>query len=97
TLLATDFTILNTINSGTARTILGNAQPGTPIDLGTDNVPNKISLTQAELNFVTASVLQVGTATAGSLTVSNAITAPATVNGSLTLVNNGPVTETTAP
>ncbi len=89
TLLATDLTIAGLINSGTASTTLGNALIGTPINLGTANVLNSMGITQADLNNITAGVLRIGTATAGAITVSAPIT-----KGSLSLVNNGSITET---
>ena len=92
TLLATDFTISGLVNSGTATTTLGNSVAGTPINLGTANVSGSIGLTQAYLNNVTAGFLRIGTATAGAITVSQPIT-----HGSLSLINNGSITETTSP
>jgi hypothetical protein len=100
TLLATDFTLLNTINSGTAITTLGNSVAGTPINVGTDNVFGSISLSQAELDEVTASTLQIGTPTAGAISISNAVTtanAPGNIQGTLALFNNSTILETFSP
>jgi hypothetical protein len=66
--------------------------PGTQINLGGANAPGTLGLSAAALSDVTASVLRVGNQTTGLLTVSGAI-APAHV-GTLSLINNGPVTET---
>src|SRR5262249_59506574 len=83
-----------TVNSGTAPTQLGNVNSGAQIDLGT-NITGKVGLTQTELNNVTAGALRVGSVTAGAITISAAITAPAGWN-TLTLVSNDAVGESAA-
>jgi hypothetical protein len=94
TLAATDLQLDGTVNSGTARTILENSTAGEQIDVGT-NTPGSVGLTQSELNNVTAAVLQIGSSTAGAITISAAIINPATWN-LLTLINNGSITEAAA-
>jgi autotransporter-associated beta strand protein len=84
-----DLTIAGTVNSGTARTTLANSVQGQPINLGT-NTAGQIGLTQGELNNITAGVLQVGSTTAGDITISAAVTAP---SATLTLVTGGSVAE----
>ncbi len=90
TLTADDLDIAQAVSSGTARTTLRPATGGRNIDLGTET-PGKLSLTDAELDKVTAGVLQIGRSTAGSITVSDAIT-PLTPS-TLVLVNGGAITE----
>ena len=89
---ATDFTINGLINSGTAHTNLGGSVAGATINLGTASVAGSIGITQAYLNNITASALQIGTPTSGAITVS----APISV-GTLTLINNDVITETSSP
>jgi len=91
TLAATDLQIGAPVTSDTARTILESSHFGGHIDLGT-NTLGTVGLTQAELNKVTAAVLQIGSATAGTINVSAAISSAIGWN-TLTLVNNGPITE----
>jgi len=63
-------------------------------DAGT-NTPGTVGLTQADLDQVIAAVLQIGSATAGTINVSEAISS--TVGwDTLTLVNNAAVTEAPA-
>jgi hypothetical protein len=94
TLAATGFGLEGTINSGSGRTTLASSTAGQQVDVGT-NTPGTIGLTQAELNHVTAGVLQIGSPTAGDITVSASITAPGGWN-TLALVNGGRVTESAA-
>jgi hypothetical protein len=94
TLAALDFTVAGAVSSGTGRTTLANSTAGRQFDLGT-NTAGKIGLTQAELNSVTAGVLQVGSDTAGMISVSAAI-GPFAGSNTLALVNNDVVTQTTA-
>ncbi|HTK73955.1 MAG TPA: dockerin type I domain-containing protein [Gemmataceae bacterium] len=68
-----DLNIAGTIMSGTATTNLSNFG-GQPIDLGT-NTAGKLGLTQAELNNVTAGILQVGSSNTGAITVSAPVSA----------------------
>jgi hypothetical protein len=109
TLAGTGLTINGLVNSGTGITTLANSVAGTMIDLGTKTA-GKLSLTQAELNNVTAGVLRIGnTATpaitppaglpitqplSGAFVVSTAITQPASVSKALTLSSGGAMTET---
>lgn len=60
------------IDSGTASTTVGPSSPGRPIDLG--GAPaGALGLTNAELGDVTASVLRIGSAIAGDITLSSPI------------------------
>jgi len=68
TLAADRMTIAGTVNSGSARTTLQPVSPGEAISLGTED-GGKLSLTQSELDQVTADVLQIGSASAGSIDV----------------------------
>ncbi len=89
TLTANAMTLAQAVNSGTARTILQPLAAGENIDLGTKTA-GELGLTAADLNEVSASVLQVGNAGAGGITVSAAI-APGV--STLALVNNSSVNE----
>ncbi len=91
TLAATDFVLSGTINSGTASTTLSNSVSGTQFDIGT-NTAGKIGLTSVEINNVTAGVLRIGGATAGSITLDATIN-PAHTN-TLSLITNSTVFET---
>jgi autotransporter-associated beta strand protein len=91
TLAGRDLNLAGTVNSGTGRTTLANSTAGLPIDLGT-NTAGSIGLTQGEVGNVTAGVLQVGSPTAGAITISAAITAPAGWK-TLTLISGDNVSE----
>lgn len=91
---AKDFSLSGTINSGAAATSIQNSIAGLQFDLGT-NTPGKIGLTQSELNNITAGVLRIGNPSAGAITVSSAIAAPAGWN-TLTQINNGTIVEAAA-
>jgi uncharacterized repeat protein (TIGR01451 family) len=78
------------ISSGIARTVLSTASAGQPINLGS-KPGGALGLTQAELGLVTAGVLQVGSAAAGNLTISNPITSNGANFNVLTLVTGGSV------
>ena len=81
-LFADTVNIVGTVNAG--NTAAGGVvrirqiTDGTDIDLGTETVGD-LSLTQAELNQVTARVLRIGTSNSGQLTISTAITLGANV------------------
>jgi hypothetical protein len=94
TLAATDFQLNGAIDSGTGATNLENSIAGRQIDVGT-NTLGKIGLTNAELATVTAGTLRIGSSTAGNITVSQAITNPATWN-TLSLITGASVTEAAA-
>src|SRR5207253_4823302 len=69
------------IDAGAGIVFLAPLQFGTNIDLGGPDALNTLGLTQAELNTVTAGILRVGALFAtNNLTVTAAITAPATWN-----------------
>src|SRR5262249_14891877 len=88
TLAADDLDVQQTINAGTNRVTLETFTANRPIDLGT-NTAGQLGLTDAELDRITASVLQVGFAASGPITVSAAIS-PANAN-TLTLRTSGGV------
>lgn len=87
-LFSDDLNITQAINTGTARTTLSTETAfSQDIDVGTDSAGN-LGLTDAELNLVTAGVLQIGDANSGSTSVTAAITlVPAQVS-TLTLIGN---------
>jgi hypothetical protein len=90
--LAGDAMIINKgVASGTARTNLAPSTAGQAIRIGGVDGPGVLGLAQAELNLISASVVQVGSATAGNIT----ITAPVTesTSNTLALVNNGSISE----
>ena len=76
TLTADDMTITGTVNGGAGIVTLKQNTAARNIDLGTNTV-GTLGLTDAELDQVTASVLRIGSAAAGNINVSAAITAPA--------------------
>jgi hypothetical protein len=88
-------TTLDSIRAGTGIVTLQPVSPGRLIDVGstTDAAPNTLELSNAELSSVlSASVIRVGSGTAGALTVTAPIT-PAAV-ATLSLRSGGAVTET---
>ncbi|HXQ15508.1 MAG TPA: YDG domain-containing protein [Caulobacteraceae bacterium] len=90
-LSADSMTLGSAVNAGTARVSLTPFDAGVPIDLGT--APGGVlGLTQASLDQVTAGVLQIGANTAGDLTITAPIGAPAGWS-TLSLVNNGTINE----
>ena len=86
----------STINSGTARTILEPFTAAQPIDLGlVVETAAALALSDAELDLVTASVLQIGRtdqSNTGNINISAAISQPAGWN-TLALINGGTITE----
>jgi filamentous hemagglutinin family protein len=88
TITANALQLAQAVDSGTARTTLQPFTAGQNIELGTE-VGGNLSLTDAELDLVTASALQIGNATAGAINVSGPVS-PANV-AVLSLINNGPV------
>ena len=89
TLTANAMNITQTVNSGTARTILQPLTAGESIDLGT-KTPGELGLTAADLSQVSGSVLQVGNANAGAINVSAPV-APG--SATLALLSSGAVGE----
>jgi hypothetical protein len=92
-LTADDLTITQPVNAGTGRVTLKASSAGRPIDLGSALDPaGSLNLSDNELNEVqTGSVLQVGDASAGDITVSATIS-PASVLA-LSLQTGGGVTQ----
>jgi hypothetical protein len=86
----------STINSGAGTTQLRQFTNGTPINLGGADslVPLILGLTNAEINTVTAGLLQIGDSNAGNITVSAAI-APAHVS-TMKVQTGGSISDTTA-
>lgn len=85
------------INSGTASTTIGPSSAGRPIDLG-GTPTGALSLTNAQLGKVTASVLRIGSPIAGDITLSSPISGLSP--NVLALIANGSVIDgasTTAP
>lgn len=68
-----------TINAGTGRVILSGELAGTKIDLGGADAAGVLGLTDAEIDTVTAGILQIGSSNAGDINVSGTIT-PANVD-----------------
>ncbi|MDA1165598.1 MAG: hypothetical protein O3B13_21080, partial [Planctomycetota bacterium] len=91
TITAADIEIGGTIDSGTARTNLINSAAGRLIRLGTATGVG-IKLTDTELDRVTASIIQVGSTTAGNVTVEGDID-PANTS-TLTIITGGTITQT---
>jgi hypothetical protein len=91
-LLADAIVINKAINAGTARVDLTGASFGQAISLGAADGPGVIGLTQAELNRITAAVVQIGSPSTGNITVASPITA---LSGSnvLSLINNGSISQ----
>jgi hypothetical protein len=91
TLMADAIDINQRVNAGSARVFLTPVTAGQAISFGMANAPGVLGLTP-ELNLVTAGVLQIGSNTAGNIT----IVSPTSVNlGSavLSLINNGSISE----
>ncbi len=68
-----------TIDAGTGRVILSGELAGTEIDLGGADAAGVLGLTDAEIDTVTAGILQIGSSSAGDLNISDTIT-PANVD-----------------
>jgi hypothetical protein len=91
--LSADAMVINKgVSSGTGRTTLAPATSGETISLGGGNAPGVLGLTQAELNQVTAGVVQVGSVAAGNITIAAPISNPTNSNV-LALINNGTISE----
>ena len=74
TITAAAIALNNTITS-TGMVSIAGSQPGTAIDLG--GTATGLELTQAALGQITAGIVQVGNGTAGPITVSGPVAAPA--------------------
>src|SRR5262249_57831266 len=69
-----DNQVLNgTTNAGSGRATLRQSSPGVLINLGGADAAATLGLTAAELNSVTAAVLEVGSVTSGNMSVTAAI------------------------
>src|SRR5439155_1352975 len=77
TLSADSLTLTQVVTAGSGRVTIQPRTPGQSIDLGTKT---GLGLTNAELQQVTAGVLQVGHVSSGNVNVSAAITAHARFN-----------------
>lgn len=85
-LFSDDMNITQAINTGTARTILSTESIATQdIDVGTNSAGN-LGLTDAELDLVTAGVLQIGDLLNGNVNVTAAITLASAQVATLTLI-----------
>src|SRR5579864_4236260 len=90
----TDLNIVGSIVSGTASTTLGSSVAGAAINLGGGSgSPGTLTLTQTELNQIAAGELLVGAATAGSISVTAAITNAGTGWTTLGLLSGSTITE----
>ena len=65
--------VAGTINAGTGIVSIHETTNGLNIDVGTES-PGSLSLTQAELNRVTAGVLRIGAVNSGVISITSAIT-----------------------
>ncbi|MEZ5593176.1 MAG: hypothetical protein R3F53_21690 [Gammaproteobacteria bacterium] len=72
TINADDIVIQNSIQAGTGIVTLRPRTAGREIDLGTDTATS-LALTDAELDLITASILRIGSTTAGSITFNDLI------------------------
>jgi filamentous hemagglutinin family protein len=88
TLTGDSMDIYGALNAGTGNVIIQNKTAGTLIDVGGADVftasPLTLGITNAELGRITAANTKIGSATAGNINVSAAITT-ATTNGNVTL------------
>ena len=80
------------IDSGTARTTIQPTTAGLEIDSGTETA-GKLSLTDAELDLVTAGALQIGNSSAGAIEVSAPITLDPAKVTTLSLRNHDHITD----
>lgn len=70
---ATDEAAINAaVNAGAGVVSIQNASAGRTIDMGTETA-GSLSLTDAELDFITAGMLRIGSAGAGSISITNSI------------------------
>jgi uncharacterized repeat protein (TIGR01451 family) len=76
TLTADTMTFAGAVNAGSAIVTLTPFTAGRGIDLGTNPSAGKLGLAETDLTFVTASLLRVGSFTAGNVVVTSAITSP---------------------
>lgn len=84
TLVANDLDIASTINAGSNAVTLRPLTNGTAINLGTET-GGSLSLTDTELDRVTAGTLQIGNNNSGAITISEAITSALGGKNSLSL------------
>ena len=89
--LGTDVILDGTLSAGSGRAVVQNSVGGRTIDLGT-NTAGSLGLTATELNNITAGIVQVGSLTAGAITVSAGINPTGT--NTLALFNGGAITGT---
>ena len=85
-------TISGPVNSGTANTIFQPVTPGQIANLGPSFVAGDLNLSQAELNEVTANILQIGNNASGAPLGVGLVTAPLTVNQLLIIGGNSSIT-----
>ena len=91
TLSADTLDVQQTINAGTHRVTLQPATDGRTINLGTEDAA-QLSITDGELDKITASVVQIGGTASGAVSVSAAITPAGT--STLALVSGAGIAET---
>ena len=92
TFTADDMAISGPINSGTANTIFQPLTAGLVANLGPSFVAGDLNLSQAELNEVTANILQIGNNASGAPVGIGLVTAPITVNQLLIIGGNASFT-----
>ena len=89
---ADQMSIAAAVNAGAGIATLQPFESGTLVNLGGADAANTLGLTDAELDFVTAGTLRIGSATAGNLTVSAAINPAGT--SALSLLTGGGISIT---
>jgi hypothetical protein len=85
TIAADELNVADVINAGSAKVLLQPRVAGRPVSLGAETA-GQLSLTDAELDRVTAGVLEIGNATAGFISFTGAISPGGTNH--LSLVTN---------
>ncbi|MGJ8573107.1 MAG: filamentous hemagglutinin N-terminal domain-containing protein, partial [Hoeflea sp.] len=88
---ADDMTIAAAVNAGIGIVTLAPNTAGQLIDLGGADAPGTLGLTDAELDFITADTLRIGSATAGSITFTDTIS-PAGIS-TLSLITGGAIVD----
>ena len=87
TLIADALSLHAAVNSGSGRTTLASDTPQWPVFLGTP-LPNSLSLTQSDLNQISAGVLQIGNSTrTNGIAINAPISAPHDAPGTWTTLD----------
>lgn len=93
TLSADNMAIKNLVNAGTAIVTLKSTSAAARINLGGNDASGTLGLSSAELDLVAAGILRVGSAMAGTITVSDTIDLAAQIP-ILSLITGGGINET---